>query len=232
MTETTSMEAELVKITKFKGAKYPKRQDYLAALLVAIDKLTNDDYDNLTDEAVAWHQRAVPAMEAKDPIPDFTETEEAETEEAESGDEHSGSEEVMAGEEEAGAPVEEEAATSSGQNDRSNGSGAEETGKTAKSKKKAKVAPTAKGTKITPDYTTLTGEKDRYGITIGTKSHEALKMYEKGTTGAQIMEALGGRHYNVLKKLMQDGHRVEKLENGFWRLTHKDDLPKAKKAKS
>ncbi len=114
----------------------------------------------------------------------------------------------------------------------------------AKTKKEAlalnKVSKPAKGGNIPPrkaeakdrDYTKLTGERDRYGVIKGTKTAEAVAMYETGASARDIDDKIGGRHYNVLKRLQTEGHRVEKFENGKFKLTHKDDvIPKKGKGK-
>lgn len=229
MSEVSPIEAELVKATKFKKAKYPDRQQYLSALLEAIDKLTNEAYDSLSDEAFAWHKEAVPAREAKTPIPDFTEAEETEdatpVEEATEHDETGISEEQTA-EAEATEEIQASVPEDGGHAGQQDGSGDKKAATKSKGKTAAPAKEAKKPSKKSPDYTALTGEKDRYGIIIGTKTAEAVKMYEKGCTAAQIYEALDGRFYNILKRLTGEGHRVEKLEGGVWKLTHKDDLKK------
>ncbi len=84
-----------------------------------------------------------------------------------------------------------------------------------KKPKKPKREPTG--------YEDITGEKDRYGITIGTKTHKAVLMYEKGVTCKQIEDAIGGRHRNILKQLAKAGHRVEKLGGGVFKVTHSSE---------
>jgi hypothetical protein len=265
----TSVEEELVKATKFKGAKFTERQDYLAALLMAIDsKLRDDDYDNLSDEAVSWHTNAVAKYEAKDEIPDFEEAEEIDPEDEEGAEENSEAEEAAEAadeelpltdkrhplhrpaptqepedEEAADAEPVDEAVEADEEPDAVAEEEAEEPSpkparKAAKPAKAPKAAAPDKAARAAPvkkpqkpiDYTKLTGDRDKFGVVIGTKTHEAVKMYEKGATGAQIVDALGGRHYNILTKLTEQGHRVEKLDGGVWKLTHRDAI-KAKKAK-
>jgi hypothetical protein len=82
-----------------------------------------------------------------------------------------------------------------------------------------------------PDYKAITGKKDRYGITLGTKTAEALKMFEKGCTMRDVVIDQGDTYYNVLRRLEKRGHRIEKLENKVLRLIHKDDLEKKAKGK-
>ena len=68
-----------------------------------------------------------------------------------------------------------------------------------------------KGKIDTTRYDNMTGEKDRYGVIDGSKTHDAVMMYEKGATSKEIENKLGGRYYNILHTLEQRGHRVEKL---------------------
>jgi hypothetical protein len=82
-----------------------------------------------------------------------------------------------------------------------------------------------------PNYKAITGKKDRYGITLGTKTAEALKMFEKGCTMRDVVIDQGDTYYNVLRRLEKRGHRIEKLENKVLRLIHKDDLEKKAKGK-
>lgn len=104
---------------------------------------------------------------------------------------------------------------------------AEELAKPAKAKKGSVADRAQRGAKNKVDpkrYETITGEKDRYGITLGTKTADAVALYEKGATAKDIQDKVGGKHYNVLKRLEKEGHKVEKLEGGIWKLTHVDDV--------
>jgi len=82
-----------------------------------------------------------------------------------------------------------------------------------------------------PDYKKITGTKDRYGVTEGTKTSMALKMFEKGCTMRDANIELGDNYYVILRKLANNDHSVEKLENGVLKLTHKDDVGKKGKGK-
>lgn len=73
-------------------------------------------------------------------------------------------------------------------------------------------------------YTNLTGEKDRFGVVMGTKAHDAVMMYEKGCTSIELRRALEGRFYNILRELERRGHRVERQPGGVFKLTHIDDV--------
>ena len=260
----SAIEAELVKATKFKGAKFDDRQEYLRALLNVIDsKLSNEAYDNLTEEAVDWHTKAVKAHDTKQDIPEF---DDAETEEAEEAEEAEDQDETEEADEE--PPEQDELPLTSPKHplhrkpkvteepeepdddetnnaeavdaadepavetDEDDGQGEKPPAKAAKPKAKGKTVKEAKPFKKPKrviDYNAIYGEKDRYGIVKGTKTAEAVKLYEKGVTSAQLMDELGGRHYNVLARLSQQGHKIEKLQGGVWKVTHKDDIKKKSK---
>ncbi len=225
----SEFERELVKIIKFKNTDYADRQDYLAALARAADKwfaAKDKDqkiFDNLDDGLQGWFEEAITAMNTRPPaaIPDFPdrELEEPEPEsDEEVEDENNDDAQPDAGVDDTGnAPVtaEPQVGTVEAEPDPNVGDG-----------KKAKKAKKAKSDKKTTRYDNIDGSKDRYGITIGTKTAEAVKLYEKGTTAKEIDEKIGGRHYNVLVRLAREGHRVEKQPGGGFKLTHKDDLKK------
>lgn len=217
----SDFEKELVSIIKFRPNDYKDRQDYLAALARAADKwfaAKDKDqkiFDGLEDGLQGWFEDAITAMNSRPPttIPDFPDLEleepeaEAEPDEEEDADDENVDSGAGDSDQEVQADVE------------ASGQDTEVTAPEAKTKK-------AKKEKSPTRYDGITGHKDRYGITIGTKKHEAAKMYERGTTAVELMAALGGRHYNMLRELAKDGHRVEKLAGGGFKLTHKSDIPK------
>lgn len=261
---TSSIEKELVKATKFKGGKFADHQDYLASLLRAIDsKLSDQDYDSLSDAAVEWHHTAVKAMESKKQIPDFPDIDddaESEMSEELGNGEDSDPESLPLTDERhplhrAGPPDEEGEGDEEGEDQPANDAVVEEEpeieqeaqpeesepeeadpdpqAKPAKkvAKKKSKEAQKKPSERSRPVYENLSGDKDRYGVIIGTRTHKAIQMYEEGCTAKEIMDELGGRFYNILRKLKEEGHRVEKdTDSKVWRLTHKDDVA-AKAAK-
>lgn len=215
----SEIETEITEATEFKLPKggYSNRQDHLAALVRAANKMTDTEFDDLSDEAANWLSTAVKALNAKAEIDDFEGPDDEEDEEPEETEEAEDEEAV----EEAEAEEDNEA---------------EEAKEEAKPKKEARKAPaktSAKKDDKPPKkkedlsrYDKLTDERNRYGIIKGTKTDDAIKMYEKGATSAQIVEKLGSRFYNILKTLEQKGHRVERSQSGVFKLTHADDLPK------
>lgn len=191
--EYESIEEELCDICKVKKDKYPNRQDLLAAILKAIDKLPEVDYDRMTEDAYQWQKQATRHFNHRISLPDFPDVS---TEEVNGEPLQATLEDIK----EAGQDV-------------------TDSGTAPKSTPSKRQLPTRR----VPDYENLTGEKDKFGITIGTNTHEAVKMYERGCTARDVEQALGGRYRNVLRKLADEGHLVEKLGSGVYRVTHKDN---------
>ncbi|GEM_PF-5971284 len=50
--------------------------------------------------------------------------------------------------------------------------------------------------------------RDKYGLQLGTKRAQAAAMFEAGCTMADVRKATGSAQYNLLKKLVDDGHCV------------------------
>lgn len=219
----SDLEKEVVSLVKFRG-DYPVRQDYLAALLRATDKwLTKNDksgdiFDNWDDGLATWYSDGIRAMHNKDVIPDFPDLELEEPVIEPVEDEDDTTEEA----EQESTPV--EGGTTVGSSEEIEEiphSGDSEVPVPSKPKKAKKV----KVSRIPTQYDEMTGEKDKFGITIGTKSHQAVLLYEQGTTAKEILTKVGGRHYNILTKLEKDGHKVDKRPGGGFKLTHKDEVP-------
>lgn len=257
----SALEKELVKVTGVKAAKYEDRQDFLAAIVKAVLKLSKDEYDTISDEADVWHHKAVSAMKAEDVIPDFEAAEVAADDDAEDAGEDDESGDVADDDADADETSDPEDAEASDDDDTTDAEAESENeakeaaaAKKAKGKKAAKPEKTEKVAKKTlekvkkaavvkkdkpkgnpkndVDYESISGEKDKFGVTKDTMTHRAILMYEKGATAGEIKEALGGRYYNILKKLESDGHTVTKdPETGAWKLTHKDDKKAPAKAK-
>lgn len=219
------IETELVKATKVKETSFRARQDYLAALVRGVDKLDQDKWDNLSDEAVAWHAAAVAQMDKKRQIEDFGNDENQVSSEAEVDNPTL---ETDGGADDISPAIEDDAIPKApGPEEQLSSAEEVEEKKPAKQPKAKKVkepSPNIKPGDV-ERYAKITGEKDRFGITIGTKTHDAVKMYNTadGATLKQTGDKLGGRHYNILAKLAKDGHKVEKLPGGVWRVTHRDD---------
>jgi len=271
---TSEVETEIVKAASFKPTKIAlkDRQEYLASLVRSVDKMSEDDFDTLSDDAADWITSAIAAMNKKREIPDFIDDDdeetdddtdikaEAEAEDAppdEEGDDAEEADEDNKGDTEEANSETEDDVEQDPDEDTDGGNEAEadeddesenEAREAAADKKRRAKSPQAsnlaedaykaevkkqKSKEKSGDVARyapgkITGEKDRYGITIGTKTHDAILLYEKGATINQVSEALGGRHRNILKKLAAEGHKLEK-DGSTWKITHKSDV--AKKAK-
>lgn len=248
-----AVESELLKATAYKSrTKFANRQDYLGAILNAVMKLTNEDFDNLSDEAAAWANAAVEARNSRsDDLPDFDEVPDADAsddvqDEGESAEVESGDpEEASEGEDDAesedeidpdgndeaveddDAPVDDEEVE------------AKPVKKAAKKPSKAVKPPKPDpkpglqlhkmGRVKKPHHSDDDVILDRWGCMDGSKNSTALKMFEKGATSKEIKEALGGTYYNILKRQQMLGHLIEK-EGAVIKLTHMEDI-KAKAVK-
>ena len=60
----------LEKATDVKASKGEDRQEYLARLIKAVSKLSDEAYEELSEEAQDWNNAAVIATKAKEEIPD------------------------------------------------------------------------------------------------------------------------------------------------------------------
>lgn len=225
-------EKQLVSLIKFKPNDYGDHQDYLAALARTADRwfATHDKtqaiFDNLDDGLVNWFEDAISAMNNRVTIPDFPDREieephlTAPDEEEEVDDDNEPSKPEAA--RDPGNVAEVGAASGPGEALTAHSA---EAGTAANVEEpKAPKKPKVKKQRIPTRAETYTGALDRWGIVIGTKKWEALKLYEHGTTAKELEAKVGGRHYNVLQEMMKAGHRVEKLPGHVFKLTHKDDL--------
>jgi hypothetical protein len=243
----SAIEQELIKATKFKAPKggYKHRQDEIAALAKAAVKLSDDDFDELTNEAADWVNSAIKAINDKADIRDFVSDDEEPEDDADAANTDQEADEEPDVENNEKVADEADEAEDDVDHEAEEAEQAKQAAKKAEKKPgkdekpKRKRRPTKEElSAVKTRYDNLTGEKDRYGVIIGTKTHDAVLMYEKGATSKQIQEALGegptkagGRFYNILRKLNEEGHLVERFRDGTFKLIHKDDLPPDRKPK-
>lgn len=251
------VEKELIKVSGYKArAKFADRQEYLKSILNAVSKLTDDDFDALSDEAAAWANAAVDSANSKSKdseIPDFDQVEA-------SDDDPDGAEETAEDEttEEASEDDDEEAEDEEASDDDHDPETGEVTEteddepelelEPVKPKKGAKKAPVKAAPKAAPKKAEKPAEKpakeaskpkhrnltpnerkdavlDKFGAIEGSKNSQALALFEKGATSKEVKDDLGGTYYNILKRAVQAGHRIEKV-GSLITLTHKDNLGK------
>lgn len=239
------IEKELVNVASFKARRDYERQDYLAALARAINEVGEDEFDGLSVEAQDWFNDAVRALNKKQELPDFPDVDDSsdDNESEASGDE---------AEAEAAGAAEDEGVAAQG-----NSSDGDIQAVPAKRAKKAKGKATKKAEESFQPVVTKRGKgqpprkldhppihhpdpdtpldqldfaMDEFGIVKGTKNAAAAAMLAQGCRMADVTESIGGTYYNLLQRLVKQGHLLEKSANGILKLTHKDSIPK-KKAK-
>jgi len=241
------IERELIQATGYKARqKYANRQDYLKSILNAVAKLTDDDFDALTDETAFWVNAAVEAHNTKnEEIVDFDEldptTGEADPDTPD-GDYDDNIDPVTGEvlEDEDDVPHDEETEAED-----------EPEEEPPPIKVKAKAKGGKKGKKFAPQVPSVvrkkpqksapnrlhplhTGEDvvlDKWGCMEGSKNSQALLLFEKGATAAEVKQKLGGTYYNILGRCAAAGHKMEK-EGHIIKLTHKDELGKKATAKA
>lgn len=218
------IEKELIKVTKFvPRKKYDDRQEYLKGILNALEKLSDADFEDLSDEATVWANAAVQAFNSRsEELPDFDEVapgdeiEESDDEATDDVEEEGDDEAVVEAEADEG-PVEDEP---------------EPVKKSKKiAAKKEAPAPKKKPTFGRDEEDVIL---DKWGCMEGSKNSQALALFEKGATAKEVKDKIGGTYYNILGKAVENGHKLEK-EGSLMKLIHKDDLggkkvaPKKKK---
>lgn len=60
-----------------------------------------------------------------------------------------------------------------------------------------------------------------FGVIIGSKNAAAVAMLTRGCRMADVTETIGGTYYNLLRRLVKQGHAVESGANGMLKLVHK-----------
>lgn len=225
-----AIERELIKVTGYKLQRpFANRQDYLGSILNAVMKLTDSDFDDLSDEAASWANAAVEAKNSKDEeLPDFDEApvddeaeeaEETSEDDSETDDDDEGDADH---DPETGEVIEPDDEEGDAEPDEETPEPKKSYRKPPKEKKAEKVKPSAKpATKKPPAEEDVV--LDKWGCMEGSKNSQALAMFEKGATTKEVKDKIGGTYYNILGKAVQNGHKMEK-DGALIKLTHKDDL--------
>lgn len=227
------IERELIKVTGYKPKrKFSDREDYLKSLLNDVMKLSDDDFDNLSDDAATWANAAVDAHNSKHgTIPDFDQAIEevdAASEADQTDDEATDTEEVT--EDEDASDNEDETSEETPEVDEP-----EDEDEPASKPAKKKVVSKAKEkttSKVPPKKEIATPKKtrssddedvvlDKWGCMEGSKNAQALAMFERGATTKEVKDEIGGTYYNILKKAELNGHKLEK-DGAIIKLTHKN----------
>jgi outer membrane biosynthesis protein TonB len=221
-----AVEKELLEATGYKPQrKFSNRQDYLGSVLNAVLKLRDEEFDDLTDEAAEWANAAVQAKNARNQdLPDFDEVESSDEESENEDGGSDDSEEPDPEPVDTDDPVDEEPSVDA-QVDHEDAEKPKPTKriKIPKKPKATKAAPKAKKAPEPVDEEDVV--LDKWGAMDGSKNSRALALFEKGATTKEVKDQIGGTYYNILKKMSEKGHKVEK-EGSLIKLTHKDELAK------
>lgn len=201
----SQIEQDIIKVTSFEPPrKYEDRQDYLAALVRAVDKLDDVEFDLLGPVTVEWVNDAASAMRNRKKIVDFPDNEDTDdnldTNEADTAD-----------------AVEQEADAGGVQDEP-----VEAPVKVPARRKKGAAPRKLEHPKVDPKASIENFQTDKYGIVVGSKNAAAAAMFEKGCRMSDVTASIGGTYYNLVARLKKQGHTVESGANGFTKLTHKD----------
>lgn len=231
---TSAIEQEIIKATGFEPRKNYDRPDYLAAVARHINEVEEDVYDGLSAEAQDWFNSAVKAINKKQDLPDFPDLQAN----SEDTNEEETSEESTETEEEPDPTDDnpEEDNPPPKKAGKANKKTAKAKEGTTQDKKAVKEKPATKkpggepvpGRKLSIP---AAGDVDRYGVTVDSKGHAAILILEKGARMSDVTESIGGTYYNLLQRLVKQGHRVEKSANGLLQLIHKHDIERKTKSR-
>lgn len=219
------IEREILNITHYKvQRKFSDRQDYLKSVFTAVQRLRNDEFDELTDEAATWANACVEAYNTdKDgDLPDFDEI--GDPDEDEDGDEESTLDDESEVEDDEVVDSNEATASTDGGNGEDSDEDEEEsnvqTPGLEDEDELEKVIPPKKLKKVVKETKPKSLKQqiednddvslDKWGSMIGSKNSAALAMFAKGATATEVKNALGGTYYNILKKMVSHGHKLEK----------------------
>jgi hypothetical protein len=199
MKEMSEIEKNIIEVTGFKPSRiYKNRQDYLAALLLAITDLDEEELGALNDDAFDWANLAAGARKHKEVIPEFQDYVEP-VEEPDTSDIPEATEEFF-----------EKAEV-----------------KQPKKKYNIPAARAARIPKGQVPTHKLTGNFDQWGFAEGTKHSQVAAMFARpeGASMREIKDAFHGQtYYELLKIFTKNGHKVEKDPDTLkYRVIHKDE---------
>ena len=236
-----NVEREIISITNYKvQRKFSDRQDYLKSLFNAIQKLGNDEFDELSDDAAIWANSCVEAYNSnKDgDLPDFDEMGYQDEDDEGTISEESDNEDELV---EAKSPGVKDDNNTSGNSEDIDETEEEDGPEPELENDEDEVNPpkrsskkVAKPTKVKSKKTPLKiikkktddeeVELDKWGCMVGSKNGRALAAFEKGATAKEIKETFGGTYYNILKRMVSHGHKLEK-KGSVIKLTHMTEKP-------
>lgn len=214
-------EAEILALTKYTPRKkYKTRDEYLICLLRELDRMPEDKYMYLVSNQVhGWYEDAAVAFKGYKPLPELPDDPIEALRYPRDDEDYTpppGPPELTPDEHRGNISAMLEAQDEAQQALKK----LEEATDKVKPKRNSKyrLADPIEGAR---HY--LFPEADRYGLLRGTKYQAAAEMMERGCTMREIKETHGHTMYNLVRKLVGQGHSVENA-GGVFKLTHKDDL--------
>jgi len=204
MSEIRKELEELTGINKRAKESEPKFLTRLVRAATDNTKVSDDDWDGLSDDAQNWVTDAVEAMNNKEDYPAFPDAEDEEKPKASSKAKTNGK---------AKPPAKRAAA------------------KKPAAKKPAAKATAKKAKASAKDADDGGASKDKFGLREGSKSSLAADMFEAGAKMADVKSETGTNHYNLLRRLEDDGHEVSK-DGAVIFVQHKDAAKKTSKRAS
>lgn len=234
---TTRIEKELQEVTFVTKEGGESKQDYLLKVFQAIEGLSGTEWEDLSKGAKRWYNEAVDKYDSNDPLPNFSVK----------FDEDDGSDNTVEigssiGEDGLDDPMSEDvlkAATASETDSFSDletydsDSDMNETIAEALNQEVYVGKPTGKIEKLkketikvpkTNTRRSAIKNVDRYGLKKNSKSSMALQLFERGATMAEAKKMTGGTHYNILRKLAIQGHKVWQEADGRFFVKHKTEI--------
>lgn len=212
-----SIEKEILDAVQTKQEDGESRTKFLARVVRRANKLKDDDWDVLSDEAQEWLNDAIDALGNQQEVPDFdgepvSDDEPAAEADASDGDDDGGDDD---GGDSVGDDAETEESTDAEEPEpeaKPEPKKVAKSGKKAKGGKAKKVAKKAKADKAEKPAKKRASRRnvDEFGLTVGSKSSKAAEAFKAGAKMADVRKATGITHYNLLARLQKQGHTVKK----------------------
>jgi hypothetical protein len=217
------IERELIEITEHKVRKFDDRQDYLKSIFTAVQKLSNEDFDALTDEAATWANACVEAYntDKNGDLPDFDEIESDDQDDDTDNevDDDTDNDSDEGDDDQDDSKVDEDSLPDDIDDEPEEVKPEPKKVKKAAKPKVEKVKPTKPVKKPASSDDEEIIELDKWGCLTTSKNSQALAMFEKGATTTDVKNAIGGTYYNILNKMVSHGHKLEK-KGSMFKLTH------------
>lgn len=206
------MEVELVELAGIKPKAREDRSKFLDRLVRKIDDMGDNGWGAMSEDQQAWINAGIEAIEGDKPVVEFANGEKKNKDKKAKGKKVKSNSEDPETNEDASGQDEYEATKELA--DEASGKSTKSKGKKAKGKKAGPAQPDKKKhgggpRKTKPEMRAKRG-KDQFGLLNESKSSIAATMFVKGSTMAKVREETGINHYNLLNRLTDEGHEIER----------------------